>query len=68
MDRYYVNDHAQDSGDHEVPKQGCYYLSLAKSTTDLGYHASCFTAVIQAKKYYSQSDGCSYCSPACDHG
>jgi hypothetical protein len=68
MERYYVNDNAQNSGDHEVHKDGCYYLSLAKSTTYLGYHSSCKTAVTEAKKYYSQSDGCAFCSPDCNKG
>ena len=42
MSKYYVNDHAQNSGDHEVHKGDCYYLSLTLSKTYLGEFSSCF--------------------------
>ena len=64
-DRYYVNDTAQFNGDHEVLKLGCYWLGLAQSTTDLGYHASCHSAVAAAKLRYRQSNGCVHCATAC---
>lgn len=65
MDRYYVNRTAQSNGDHEVHKLGCYWLSRANSTQDLGMHHGCASAVEVAKQYYSRSNGCAYCSPAC---
>jgi len=65
MERYYVNNHAQSNGDHEVHKAGCYYLKLAISTTDLGNHTGCYSAVVAAKQIYKQSNGCIYCSPSC---
>ena len=68
MSKYYVNDHAQDSGDHEVHKEGCYYLSLIISKTYLGEFLSCFGAIVEAKKTYPTADGCAYCSPLCNHG
>ena len=36
MADYYVNDTAQANGDHEVHKQGCYWLTLVVSRTYLG--------------------------------
>jgi hypothetical protein len=65
MDRYYVNDHEQANGDHEVHKAGCYWLSLAWSKTDLGMHLSCVSAVAAAKRIYLQSNGCVFCATAC---
>ena len=67
MPNYYVNDTAQsESGDHEVHEDGCYWLSLARNTTFLGWFASCHGAVAKAKqKYPATADGCKHCSPAC---
>lgn len=67
MSRYYVNDHAQNNGDHEVHMEGCPYLSQARSTTYLGEFANCREAVAAAKRIYSKSDGCYHCCPACHH-
>ena len=49
--QYYVNDTAQPNGDHEVHVLGCYWLSIARSTTALGYHPSCSSAVVAARRY-----------------
>lgn len=65
MDKYYVNNTAQLNGDHEVHKQGCYWLGQANSVKDLGYHASCFSAVREAKSYYLRANGCATCSNVC---
>tara|TARA_R110002020_G_scaffold262126_1_gene476435 strand:+ start:4009 stop:4215 length:207 start_codon:yes stop_codon:yes gene_type:complete len=65
MARYYVNNSAQNNGDHEVHKEGCYWLSLVNSKKDLGLHSNCSTAVKEAKKTFSQSNGCIICSPEC---
>jgi hypothetical protein len=45
MDKYYVNNNAQSNGDHEVHKNGCSYLKLAKNTKYLGEFYSCSPAV-----------------------
>lgn len=65
MDRYYVNNNQQANGDHEVHKEGCYWLSLIVSKKDLGLHYSCSSAVVEAKKYYWKSNGCKTCSNPC---
>ena len=49
MAHYYVNDNAQSNGDHEVHKEGCYWLGLVKSRTYLGLFNSCDGAVRKAK-------------------
>jgi len=65
MDYYYVNENAQNNGDHEVHKSNCNYLPDVKNLKGLGYFSNCADAVKEAKKTYSQSDGCYYCCNAC---
>lgn len=65
MAKYYVNNTAQANGDHEVHKDGCYWLTLVSSKKDLGYHYGCESAVREAKKTYKQSNGCIHCSKEC---
>jgi hypothetical protein len=65
MERYYVNNTPQTNGDHEVHKNGCPWLDLANSTTDLGLHYSCHSAVTKAKLIYFKADGCYHCCNEC---
>lgn len=66
MVSYYVNDHAQqNSGDHEVHREGCVWLPSIESKTYLGEFTSCEPAVRKAKTIYASADGCATCSPAC---
>ena len=68
MATYYVNDNAQDNGDHEVHTKDCSYLPEARNRTYLGDHSTCSSAVTEAKKHYKQSNGCYWCSRACHTG
>lgn len=65
MARYYVNTRAQINGDHEVHKAGCSFMPEASNRIYLGDFATCASAVREAKKTYSQADGCFYCSYEC---
>ena len=65
MASYYVNKNAQSNGDHEVHKEGCYWLSLVSSKKYLGEFNNCEDAVVEAKKTYSRSNGCKTCSSEC---
>jgi len=65
MARYYVNKNAQSNGDHEVHKTGCSWLPAVENRIYLGEFSSCGPAVREAKKYYTQVNGCYYCCPAC---
>jgi len=65
MNRYYVNDNPQEKGEHEVHKDGCSWLHLIESKTDLGYHSKCEEAVEKASEYYDDVDGCEKCIPDC---
>jgi hypothetical protein len=68
MAKYYVNRNAQDNGDHEVHVPSCSFLPDAENRLFLGEFSSCGPAVTEAKKYYSQSNGCFYCCNACHTG
>jgi len=65
MASYYVNKNPQDNGDHEVHKLGCNWMPSAENRKYLGEFSNCRGAVGEAKKTYSQSNGCYYCSNEC---
>lgn len=62
---YYVNEKAQDNGDHEVHEAGCSFMPSALNRTYLGDHPICAPAVAKAKLTYRTANGCYYCSRAC---
>lgn len=66
MADYYVNNHPQENGDHEVHRQGCMWMPNSK--TYLGNFATCREAVTAARRHYWQSNGCYYCSHECHTG
>ena len=65
MALYYVNKNAQTNGDHEVHKDGCSFMPESDNRIYLGDFASCAPAVKKAKEYYTQSNGCYWCSRDC---
>ncbi|MCX6168671.1 MAG: hypothetical protein NTX65_05005 [Ignavibacteriales bacterium] len=65
MSSYYVNKNAQTTGEHEVHKSGCSFLPTAENRIYLGEFSNCKEAVKEAKKHYSNVDGCYYCSTEC---
>lgn len=65
MSKYYVNKQAQANGDHEVHKDGCNYMPSQSNQQFLGDFATCYEAVREAKRYYSRSNGCYFCSREC---
>ena len=65
MDNYYVNKNQQANGDHEVHTGSCMYLPAPENRLYLGSFSTCAEAVKEAKKYYSQSNGCRTCSYPC---
>lgn len=62
---YYVNKNQQANGDHEVHELNCRYLPDLENRIYLGDFSNCKDAVRKAKEYYSQSNGCYYCSYEC---
>ncbi len=65
MNTYYVNNHPQPNGYHEVHIEECSYLAKATSVKHLGNYSSCFPAVVAAKSIYPQSNGCRHCCNEC---
>ena len=65
MKSYYVNRIEQVNGDHEVHTSDCIYLPKPENRHYLGVFSNCRDAVVEAKKYYRQSNGCYYCSREC---
>ena len=65
MARYYVNKNEQQNGDHEVHTTGCSWLPQVENRIYLGEFSYCAPAVTEARKYYTQVDGCKHCSLAC---
>lgn len=58
---YYVNTIAQTTGEHEVHAENCRYLPDVTNRIYLGIFNSPREAVEEAKKYYSNVDGCYFC-------
>lgn len=65
MASYYVNRNAQTSGDHEVHVWGCTWMPAPTNRQYLGEFDSCGPAVREAKRHYSQSNGCYFCCNPC---
>ena len=63
--RYYVNKNAQSNGDHEVHTSSCSFLPSETNRIYLGDFATCGPAVAEARKHYSQCNGCYYCASVC---
>ena len=60
---YYVNKIAQPTDEHEVHASSCRYLPSVENRICLGFFANGKDAVREAKRYYSNVDGCFYCCP-----
>jgi len=65
MKPYYVNDHQQLNGDHEVHTDSCIHLPSATNRTYLGTFASCHDAVSAARRIHRQVNGCRFCANDC---
>jgi hypothetical protein len=67
LKRYYVNKNQQQNGDHEVHCEDCRWLPTPDNRIYLGTFSNCADAVLMARKYYIQVDGCMFCCPLCHH-
>ena len=65
MTKYFVNDNAQSTGEHEVHTETCQYCPSPSNRTYLGNFYNCHDAVSRAKQYYSNVDGCYFCCNPC---
>lgn len=66
---YFLNKNTQPNGDHEVHKEGCYWMPLLENRIYLGVFTNGIGAVNYAKNLYpnAQIDGCVHCSEEAHH-
>ena len=62
MPNYYVNKNVLNTGKREVHQSNCYRLPNPDNIILLGTFKNCKDAVEDAKKHYSNVDGCSNCA------
>lgn len=69
MPSFILNRNQQPNGDNEVHNTttGCSWMPSPENQIGLGYHASCHSAVQQAKTTYRNAriNGCIHCCEAC---
>lgn len=65
MSKYYVNKNEQANGDHEVHKDGCYWLTLVQDKEYLGEFSGCRGAVAKARGRGYNANGCIHCCLLC---
>lgn len=65
MAPYYVNKKAQANGNHEVHNSTCILMPAKENSKYLGVFDNCFDAVLEAKRYFPQANGCYICSNEC---
>ena len=65
MKKYYVNEHKQDNGDHEVHIDTCEFYAKMKNKQYLGEYTTCVEAVAKAKKEFEKANGCCFCCNSC---
>ena len=65
MAEYCVNKVAQANGDHEVHEQGCQFWPAAHNRQSLGNHPNCASAVREARRHFTNVNGCFYCARPC---
>lgn len=70
MKTYYVNNNQTNNPGlhHEVHTTECFLFNTIKDKTKLGEYSSCAPAVADAKKIYTDADGCKHCCLACHKG
>ena len=68
MALYYVNRNEQSNGEHEVHKNRCKHMPDEQNRILLGDFYTCFDALRVAKRIYTNSNGCFYCSNECHTG
>jgi len=69
MPRFIINKKPQANGDHEIHNAttGCTYMPAQANQIDLGTHATCQSAVLDAKGRWPNDrvNGCYFCCNQC---
>lgn len=64
-DHYYVSRYVLETYKYEVHRGTYHYLSATENRIYLGYFSDGREAIEEAKKYYSNVDGCFLCCNPC---
>ena len=62
---YFINKHAQETGEHEVHREDCTWLPEDENRLYLGMFNNCIDPVKKSSHYYPMVDGCYYCCRPC---
>jgi hypothetical protein len=62
---YYVSQHANSNGDHEVHRKGCPYRPRGVEARLVGVFNCCGPALDAARQHYRQVNGCYHCAHHC---
>lgn len=65
MARYFVSAKAHENGGHNVHAAKCGHMPAPEDRIHLGNFNDCRDAVVAAKKYYPEVEGCNTCCRAC---
>jgi hypothetical protein len=65
MPNYIVNRQPQATGEHEVHETTCSHLPDINNQQHLGSFSTCMQAVVEARRHYTNVDGCFWCSRSC---
>ena len=65
MTLYYVSINPQSNGDYEVHKSTCILMPAKEKAQYVGTFDNCFDAVLEAKQFFPQANGCYICSNEC---
>ena len=67
MPLYYVSQEPDEQGAYVIHRSTCGYAPSEDKRTFLGSYGDCHDAVEEAKKIYSEIEGCFYCCYAFHH-
>jgi hypothetical protein len=67
MINYYLNRRPMLNGLHAIHTENCPFVAGEDRRIYLGEYESCKDAVRAARKHFSGSEGCLFCSQLCAH-
>jgi hypothetical protein len=65
MPEYVLNSRPQPTGEHEVHTTTCSHVPRLENRIPLGSHTDCHGAMAQARRFYTNVDGCYFCCNPC---
>jgi hypothetical protein len=62
---YYLSKKTLETGEHEMHTSSCVILPDPNDRIYLGIFYNCQDALREAKRYFDDVDGCSFCTDCC---